>query len=73
MADRQSYDRKGFPYFRPGGWTRVKARKRRRVLQMAEFNEQAGEADKSDIKDIKKLMREAGIYSKWIGHREQNC
>jgi hypothetical protein len=40
-------------------------------LQMAEFNEQAGEADKSDIKDIKKLRRKAEIYSKWIGHREQ--
>ena len=40
-------------------------------LQMAEFNEQASEADKSDIKDIKKLMRKAEIYAKWIGHREQ--
>ena len=40
---------------------------------MAEFNEQAGEADKSAIKDMKKLMRKAEMYSKWIGHREQNC
>jgi hypothetical protein len=40
-------------------------------LQMAEFNEEAGEADKSDIRAVKKLLREAAIYSKWIAIREK--
>ena len=40
---------------------------------MAEFNEQGGEADESDIKDIKKLMRKAEIYRNGSAIVSRNC
>lgn len=40
-------------------------------LQMAEFNEAANEADTTDVKAVKKLLRKAAIYSKWISLQEK--
>ncbi len=40
-------------------------------LQMAEFNEEASETDQADLRSVKKLLRKAAIYSKWIGIREK--
>lgn len=41
-------------------------------LQMGEFNEQASEVDKSDLKSVKKLLRRAAIYSQWMRIRERD-
>jgi len=41
-------------------------------LQMGEFNEQASEVDKSDLKSVKQLLRRAAIYSQWMRIRERD-
>ena len=41
-------------------------------FQLAEYNAQGAEMDASDRKEVKKLIRKAAAYAKWIAGREQD-
>jgi hypothetical protein len=40
-------------------------------FRLAEYNAQAAETDTNDRKAVKKLLRKAAAYAKWIAVREQ--